>query len=392
MSTRTLLFATALAVGACSDGSDTQPQQPEPEPSCEDDADCEGDAPVCNASGECEPLPPGAPIGVGDGSASSVNFTVVLDPGTPRRSTDLGFDPSDPSVLWVLNSQDDSVIVVTNPSEPDAEWTRIKDPAADHFMNAAPAIAFGAVSPIYGQTFAVCGDSDNHGTDFMGPALFSADLDIFATQNETTGLGSHLDMLHSTIFCRGIAFGSDDDAYYLFNSDRGTVDKYHFNSEHEPGEEDHSDGEIFRYGAFALEGLEGVPSHLTYDPSSKLLYISDTGTGRVLSLDTASGTLGNEFSGPEDAFRVRIDDPTYAEVVASGTLTAPSGIELFGGLLYVSDNQQSLFYAFELDGTLVRTLDTGLPPGSLAGFTFGPDGKIYFVDMLTSRVLRIDRK
>jgi sugar lactone lactonase YvrE len=43
-----------------------------------------------------------------------------------------------------------------------------------------------------------------------------------------------------------------------------------------------------------------------------------------------------------------------------------------------------------LDGTLVRTLDTGLPEGSLGGFTFGPDGRVYFVDTLGGRVFRID--
>ncbi len=391
MLTRSIVLVPVICLAACVEDGDTQPE-PQPTPECDQNADCAGDTPLCGDAGACESAPPGAPIGWGDGSVTSVDFSVVFDPGTPLRSTDLAFDPSSPAMLWVINYEDDSVFVVTNPGATDAEWIRIEDPGAGHFMNAAPALAFGAMSPTYGQTFAVCGDTDNGGNDFMGPALFSADLAIFATQNQTTGLGSHLDMLHSTSFCRGIAFASDDSAYYLFNSDKGTVDKYRFKGEHEPGEEDHADGEIFRYGSFALEGLEGVPSHLTYDLSSKLLYISDTGTGRVLSLDTASGTLGNAFSGAEDVSRIRIDDPTYAEVVPSGTLAAPSGIELFEGLLYVSDNQESLFYAFEVDGTLVRTLETGLPPGSLAGFTFGPDGKIYFVDMLTSRVLRIDPK
>ena len=39
---------------------------------------------------------------------------------------------------------------------------------------------------------------------------------------------------------------------------------------------------------------------------------------------------------------------------------------------------------------MIRVLDTGFAPGSLAGFTFGPDGKVYFVDHSTSRVFRID--
>ena len=45
---------------------------------------------------------------------------------------------------------------------------------------------------------------------------------------------------------------------------------------------------------------------------------------------------------------------------------------------------------FEKTGTLVRKLETGLPAGSLTGFTFGPDGKIWFTDRTGGRVVRID--
>jgi hypothetical protein len=38
----------------------------------------------------------------------------------------------------------------------------------------------------------------------------------------------------------------------------------------------------------------------------------------------------------------------------------------------------------------VRKLATDLPAGSLAGFTFGPDGKIWFVDRKGGRIVRID--
>jgi hypothetical protein len=38
----------------------------------------------------------------------------------------------------------------------------------------------------------------------------------------------------------------------------------------------------------------------------------------------------------------------------------------------------------------VSHLDTGLPSGAFSGLAFGPDGKLYFVDMIGHRVLRID--
>ena len=245
---------TALVLACSGEQAETKPEpdpkpDPDPEPECAADAECGGDTPLCNTEqGVCETLPQGALIGWRDGSAESVDFTLILDPGQLRTSVDLAFDPSDPSMLWVINYQDDSVFVVMRPGEADMTWERIKDPAASHFMNAPPALAFGDVLPAYGQTFGVCGDSDNGGNDFMGPALFPANLDVFATQNADTGLGSHLDMLHSTSFCRGIAFAGSN-TYFLFNADKGSIDEYRFNGEHEPGEEDHSDGEIFRYGS-----------------------------------------------------------------------------------------------------------------------------------------------
>lgn len=67
-----------------------------------------------------------------------------------------------------------------------------------------------------------------------------------------------------------------------------------------------------------------------------------------------------------------------------------SGIEVRGDLIYVSDNASGRISAFTKAGERVNWLDTDLPAGSLAGITFGPDDKLYFVDMLGDRVYRID--
>ena len=65
-------------------------------------------------------------------------------------------------------------------------------------------------------------------------------------------------------------------------------------------------------------------------------------------------------------------------------------LEIWNELLYVSDNATSRISAFTLDGMPVNYLDTGLPAGSLGAMAFGPDGKLYLVDMVGSRVLRVD--
>lgn len=359
---------------------------------CQSDADCAStpDTPLCDlGSGECVPLPPGWEIGWKDGSPASVALAVIYEPDKLRQPVDLAFNPSKPTELWVVNRLDDSVIIIQNPGKPEVSWVRRRDPAADHFMSKPPAIAMGAVLPEWGQTFAVCGDGDNGGNDFMGPALFTTDPNIFAKQTPG-GLGSHLDMLHSTTFCRGIAH-VDASVYFVFNSDKRSLDRYDFRSDHGPGNDDHADGEILRYVEGAVLGVEGVSSHLVYNPKDFGLYVADTGNKRIARLDTTTGTVATSFSGQEPvAMRKKVDGATLVDVVLPGTLEAPSGVELHNDLLYVTDNATSRFYVFDLTGKLVRELDTGLAPDSLAGFTFGPDdGLIYFTDLISGRVYRI---
>jgi dipeptidyl aminopeptidase/acylaminoacyl peptidase len=395
-----LVLVVGLGLAACSSdpapadpsNPNTPPPPPPPPPEgCKVNLDCAAsvDTPVCDvASGECGPLPPGYQIGYGDSSPASVSFALVHEQDKLRQPTDLAFNPSKLTELWVVNRLDDSTIIIQNPGAPEMTSERRHDPAATHFMDRPPAIAFGSVDAEWGQTFAVCGDSDNGGDDFMGAALFTADLDVYAKPTPD-GLGSHLDMLHSTSFCRGLAH-YEANVYWVFNSDKGSIDKYDFKDDHGPGADDHSDGEIYRYIRTTLTGVTGIPSHLAFDLTSRQLYIADTGSGRIMKLDTTSGTVGASFSGDEPALRRYMDDAVVTDVVAPGVLTSPSGLELHDGILFVSDHATSRFYAFDLEGKLLRQLDTGFAPESLAGFTFGPDGKIYFVDMLTSRVHRLD--
>lgn len=390
-----ILVVSALVVG-CGAADETSggggaSSSGTPEPNCKANADCAAtpETPYCDAEiGDCGAPPAGGALGWGDGSPTSVLFTVILEPDKPRKAVDLEFNPSAPNELWVANYADDSVIILTDPGTEAALWKRRHDPDASHFMHRPPALAFGAVVPQWNQTFGVCGDNDDGGGDFMGPALFSADQAVFA-KSTPGGLGSHLDMLHSTTFCRGIAH-QEANIYWAFNSTKGSLDKYDFHDDHGPGNDDHSDGEIFRYVEAQVAGVDGIPSHLFYRAEDKQLYVADTGNKRVAKLDTTTGTLGSSFSGQEPVTRRKMLGATIVDFVPPGTLEAPSGIEAHDELVYVSDNAQSRFYAFDLNGQLVRTLDTGFPPGSLAGMTFGPDGKLYFVDMLSSRVYRID--
>lgn len=383
-----LACLAVLVAAACGDPADTDTET-NPGESCSSNKDCAStpDTPYCEEV--CSPLPQGWQIGVGDGSTESVELTLVLEPDVERKSTDLEFNPSVADQLWVVNSQDDSVYIVDKTGQEGSSWERKRDPAASHFMDKPPAIAFGQVVDPWGQTFGVCGDSDNGGNKFMGPALFSADPEVFTIETGT-GLGSHLDMLHSTSFCRGLAY-VEGNVYFAFNSDKGSLDKYDFVLDHGPGNDDHSDGQIFRYAEGEVAGVDGVVSHLSYDPASKLLYVADTGNKRVVVLDTTTGERGASFGGDEPVDRSKMISFVLDELIPPGTLEAPSGIELHEGVLFVTDNATSKIHAFDTEGTPLRSLDTGLPAGSLAGITFNPtDNKLYFVDYLTSRVYRVD--
>ncbi len=380
---RVLVLSSLGLTSACSGAG---PEGP-PALVCEVSSDCEAapETPLCDtASGTCAALPPGYPIGVKDGSPSSVALVPVFEPDRRREPTDLGFNPERRDELWVVNRRDDSVLVLTNPGLPDGRAVHLRDPAASHFMDRPPAIAFG-----HAGTFGVCGDSDNGGNYFMGPTLFSSDLGIFAKETPD-GLGSHLDMLHSSSFCKGIAH-EQGNVYWVFNGHDQALDRYDFAHDHGPGNDDHADGEIYRYVQGEVLGSDDVPSHLFYSAEDRFLYVADTGHKRLLKLNTTSGTPGRSFPGDEPVrARRHVDGAALIELVPPGTLEAPSGIEVRGGLVFVSDNATSRLHAFDLEGRLVRTLDTGLPAGSLAGITFGPDGKLYLVDMVSSRVYRVD--
>jgi hypothetical protein len=371
---------------------------PSPEaPKCASNDACSGtpDTPVCEAtSGKCMAVPRGGAIGWGNGKADSVTFTTIYEAKSKKRPVDLAFHP-DRGELWVVSYDDNSVAIGFEPGTESARWDVRIDPAAQHFMHKPPALAMGT-----GNTWGVCGDNDNAQNGrggvpnyFMGPSLMSADLSILA-KSTPGGLGSHLDMLHGTPFCRGIAH-EEGNAYWVFNAYDKSLDRYAFQADHGPGNDDHSDGEIKRYVAGQVRGVDGLPSHVFYDAEDKALYVADTGSKRILRFDPAGASAGGTMPRANETLkggRSLMTGGRLDEIVPAGTLDEPVGMEVRGGLLYVTDTATSTIHAFDKTGAPVRSLETGLPPRSLAGLTFGPDGKVYFVDMQSARVLRVDPK
>jgi hypothetical protein len=353
-------------------------------------------------------------LGRGDHSAASVTLTEIAGPAAGlRRPRDLAFNPRRPDELWAVNYDDNSVVVVTDASQATRTTQRLKDAYAVHFMERPSSIAFGADATTIGKpgTFATCQESRNtYGgaaahNDFMGPALWSSDLTVFA-KSDPIGLGAHLDMLHGSPNCMGIAHERDN-IYWVFGGKKQTgagatrheplpaIVKYNFNRDHGIGLDDHADGEIYQYAESQVLDVPGVPSHLVFEEATKLLWIADTGNARIVTMDTTSGTPAGVLQAQEPLRAYdRMTGAVLTDVVAasSGLVVRPSGLELFEGLVYVADHANGRISAFDQQGNRLNWLDTGLPAGALAGLAFGPDGKLYLVDMLGNRVLRVDPK
>ena len=334
-------------------------------------------------------------LGSGDRSPGSVTFTPIATAANGlKQPRDLAFNPMRPEELWVVSYDDDSMLIISGAPGDARTYDKRIDGYALHFMEQVTAIDFGADATTFGKpgTFGTCGESRNtyNGqaamNDFTGPALWSSDLTVFAKQNPN-GLGSHLDMLHNTPLCMGIVH-EEGNKYWAFNGLGGSIERYDFAEDDGIGNDDHGDGLTWRYGKGTVARVANVPSHLAWDAASSTLYIADTGNARIAKLDALSGTAGARV--PTHETPIQEMDGAMIETVVDGDVQKPAGLELHDGLLYVTDNAASRILAFDLDGVLVNYLDTGIAGGALGGMNFGPDGKIYFVDMLGNRVLRID--
>lgn len=378
-----LLLSASFSTFACS--SETQEEELFEADRCADEGV------TCQAYGRSKDYankPPAYELGT---AAKPAKLTVVYQSKAGWEPVDLEFNPRSPRDLWIMNYATSHMTIVKNVGTKSAQVIERRDPAYGHFMNNPPGFAMASTSPEWGQLWGTCGDGDNGGNFFMGPTLYSAELNVFGGENRQTGLGSHLDMLHSTSYCRGIAWAGTGNQYFVFNANNKSIDFYDFVKDHGPGFDDHADGRIRRFWNNQVKGVDGVVSHVAWNTDEKTLYVADTGNKRVLVLDPAKGRATAPMQGMEEIVERSYFEAPVKVVTTGGPLVAPSGIEASGGLVFVTDAATSQIHAFDTrTGALVRSLDTGLPEGSLAGLNFGPEGKIYFVDRLTSRVYRLD--
>ncbi len=369
------------------------------------------------------PPPPPPPatqapqLGSGNHSASSVTFTPLSGVGGVNNPTDLAFSPITSGELWILSPgasathMDDAFVIIDNVLAATLTGEQIdemNDGNFGHFASNSSGIAFGGQTSGAGNgwTFATSQDATRAGDDFMGPTLWPADRTVIGhyPPGYDLGLGSHLDMLHSTRYGKGITHESANiywtlgEAYYTVMA--GTpkcLSRYNFAADHTPGKDNHSDGQKWHYAEGLISTLANVPAHLHYHAASKMLYACDTGNGRVVVLDTLSGGTPQALSAPSqihsgDGVEWKVPNAMLMDVVpaSSGLLTSPSGLEFYNNMLFISDFATGIIHAFDLSGNRLNWLDTGLGAGAITGLAMGPDGKLYFCDQKNDRVVRID--
>ena len=170
----------------------------------------------------------------------------AVDPALAPISTSLGVLGMTGLTAFVGIVDIGEVALIQDATGDSPEVTMKEDGNAWHFMRRPTSIAFGT-----NGNLATCGEArtanyEDQPSNYNGPTLWSSDPAIFGVPPKPGQNGTHLDMLHETPFCMGIAHERDN-VYWTFNGELGALDRYDFNEPHQIGGEDHADGELFRY-------------------------------------------------------------------------------------------------------------------------------------------------
>ena len=241
-------------------------------------------------------------LGTGDHSSSSVTFVQIAAPGIVLRNpADLAFSPITPNELWIVNKGDPSIVIFDDVTAATITGEKVDSTngsgAWGHFLSQVAGIAWGAQTSSEGNGWTLATSQDSPTTSgtpyFMGPTLWSADRSVLRVV-PAGGNTSHLDMLHSTTYGKGIAHETGN-VFWTFgicldtavaSAPEAALTRYDFGADHSAGQSSHSDGVKRHYVIGQVATKPGVHSGLDFHAASSRLFVSDTGNGRIVSLDT----------------------------------------------------------------------------------------------------------
>ena len=267
-----------------------------------------------------------------------------------------------------------------------------KDGNAWHFMSMPTAIAFSdngnfCTSPgILDANHTTTSASDH----FTGPALWSSDPAIYA--KPSGGNGSHLDMLHQCPYAMGATWEVDN-VFWVYDAYNSDLMRCDFGKDHGPGNDDHSNGKVKAYEDFPVSYINlDIPCHMALDGNKKWLYIVNGGGNKIIRMDITTGSQSGTFTPYAEPLSENsvYTGTTNSEYITTG-FTQPSGIDIVGNRLIVSDYATGDIKLFDCSGATpisLATIKTGT--AGVQGVKIGPDGKIWYVNRLNNTVMKVD--
>lgn len=321
---------------------------------------------------------------------------VVNSSNQVSTPVDIDFHPNfSRKEMWVLNknteAQGGSTVIVSNTATTSQTTVYKEDANNWHFMSLPTAIAFSE-NENFATSPGVFDANHNGGTPFTGPALWTSDLTIYG--GAASNNGDHLDMLHESPYSQGIAW-ENENVFWNFDGYNNDIVRYDFGGDHDPGNDDHSDGIIRRYADFTAsrDVNDIVPSHLVLDKNKKWLYIVDYGNKRVMRLDITTGTVGGTPSwGPHETVHEykKVTGYDFDTVINTG-LNKPCGIDIMDNTLIISDYATNEIIFYNISVLPATELYRVAIPNSngIMGIKIGPDGYIYAVDNGNNRVVKV---
>jgi len=308
---------------------------------------------------------------------------------------DLDFNPTRDNELWVINKGTEatggSTAMFTQPGTPGQLNDYRKDGNAWHFMSLPSALSFSNTGNW--ATSANVQDANHQGGIFTGPTLWSGNLNIYAKYAGPGTNGSHLDMLHGSPYCMGIE-SEKDNIYWVFDGYNKHIVKYNFGSDHGPGNDDHNDGKIHRYKEVQILRNPLVPSHMVLDKDKKWLYIVDGGNKKVLRMDINTGSKLKNLANTNEvlAEHWEMSSVVWEEFLpVSFGLKQPCGIDIKDNRLFISDYETGEIVCVDITTKKeIARVNTGKK--GIMGIKIGPEGKLWFVNSISSELLRLDQQ